>query len=447
MSPKLRKRNKQRPIILKKDTKEQKRTLKNLKQNILVFSHFLPVSQEWLDDEEIAKIESDPTVISAVSIRKSATLKKELSLDCEDELIKKELENSLSYEFRTQVLDTVLQGFSVFELNWYEKEFLYFPTLVERDYRMFSVKDDSLIFDDVIVDEYKAIYLTSRAKFNSALGRPLYNTLFWLRKFKAASLEFWVEFLERFGSPWVVGKTDGDKDTLAGELYNMLGGDIAVVDENDSIDLKVPSDKGAFKELLSYIDNQIWQSIIGSNLTAHVEGGSHAAAKTHKEVSEDISMSDSNLLTTAIGEVIQKFKKLNHIEKEITFKLKDKDDPNIELAKRDATLKSILPNGYEFEADYLAKTYKIDITKAKEVSAKLIPNKATQPKPLTYQEEQLLNFDMKDIKDEFEEVYKIVQNVGSYEEALKKIEEWDNPSFEKALESIIFANGVLSELE
>ena len=32
-----------------------------------------------------------------------------------------------------------------------------------------------------------------------------------------------MELLERFGTPWVIGKTEGDKNALADEIYNMLG--------------------------------------------------------------------------------------------------------------------------------------------------------------------------------------------------------------------------------
>jgi len=68
-------------------------------------------------------------------------------------------------------------------------------------------------------------------------------------------------------------------------------------------------------------------------------------------------------------------------------------------------------------------------------------------KPLSYQEDQLLNTDLSDIKDELNIVYKIINECNSYEEALSKIEKFDNPKLEEALEKIIFANFFLGMLE
>ncbi len=64
----------------------------------------------------------------------------------------------------------------------------------------------------------KAIAATYKAKPNKPYGQPLIQTLFWLVEFKNATLQFWVELLERFGTPWVIGKTEGDKNALAEEI-------------------------------------------------------------------------------------------------------------------------------------------------------------------------------------------------------------------------------------
>jgi len=431
--------------MAKKQDKKQKRTLKQLQNNIFTLSHELPVFEQWLDSDEISKIENDATVISSLSIRKSQTLKKELLIECKNGDIKKELEKLISYEFINQILDTPLQGLSVFELNWYFKDGIYYPTPIERDYRLFGIKENTLYYNYEPVAPNKAIFLTHRAKYNTPQGRPLYNTLFWLRKFKAASLEFWVEFLERFGNPWVVGKTDGDKDTMAEELYSMLGGDVAVLEGEDSIDLKMPSDKGAFKELLNYIDDQIRQTIIGANLTANVQNGSYAAAQAHKETTEDIALGDKNLVSQAIKELITQFKELNSLREEIGFTLKDQDDPNIEIASRDVNIKTLMGEKFQFTKDYLTKTYNIDIQEQNTQTP--IPNKSPlkAPKPLSYQEAQGL--DTTPLIKEQEELFKILKNANSYEEALSQIEKFDNPILEEMLTTHIFANGILGFLE
>ena len=355
-----------------------KRTRTAIQTTLVSLAYDLPVQHAWLDDEEIAKIDNDATVLSAVSIRKSTTLKKELLLDAGEESISQELTRLFDYTFRTQTLDTVLQGFSVFELNWYLHDGYYYPKPVERDYRAFSLGKEGLYYHLDPVNPLKAIYCTHRAKFNAPLGRPLYSTLFWLRRFKAASLEFWVEFLERFGKPWVIGKTDGSKDDMADELYSMLGGDVAVVENEDEIDLKTPTEKGAFREIVTYLDDQIREAIVGGNLTGNVTGGSFAAAKVHKEVSDDIAMTDGWILHEAIAAVIERFKELNAYHAPITFQLKDKDDPQTQLAERDAHLAKAFGDKYQFSKSYLEETYKITLEdRTKEASTQ----EGTAPHP------------------------------------------------------------------
>ena len=410
--------------MAKKKAKPDKRTLKRLAATALTLAYDLPVHGDWLDDREIDRIENDATVQSAVSIRKASTLKKELTLDCPDEEIGRELAKLMDYRFRSQVLDTVLQGMSVFELNWTAVGFHYYPKPVERDYRLFSLLGDTLHFDQQPVDDLKAIWLTHRAKFNAPLGRPLYDTLFWLRRFKAASLEFWVEFLEKFGKPWVIGKTDGDKDAMADELYGMLGGDVAVLEGEDEIDLKIPSDKGAFREIVTYIDDQIREAILGGNLTGNVSGGSYAAAKVHKEVSDDIAMADSQLLLEAAGALCERFRRLNRLESlEITVSLSDHDDPHTSLADRDAKLAQAMGGAYRFDRDYLEQTYKIRIRPAA-TTAPATRSWRFSRTPLPYDEidraaAQIPTDDLEErIAQTLEEIF---ANAATYEEAFDRL--------------------------
>ena len=341
-----------------------KRTRTIIQTSLLPMAYDLPVRHEWLDDDEIAKIDNDATVLSATSIRKSTTLKKELIITASDAHVAEELTRRLDYDFRSRVLDTVMQGFGVFELNWYAEGYWYFPRPVERDYRLFELRGGDLHYLHDPVDPLKAIHTTYRAKFNAPMGRPLYATLFWLRRFKAASLEFWVEFLERFGKPWVVGKTDGDKDTMADELYAMLGGDVAVVEGEDTVEFKTPADKGGFQPIVTYLDDQIREAIVGGNLTGNVTGGSFAAAKVHKEVSDDIAMTDGWILHEAVSAILDRFRRLNHYTGTLEFEIKDQDDPRLQLAERDAHLVQAFGGAYRFSQDYFRDTYKIDLETA-----------------------------------------------------------------------------------
>jgi phage gp29-like protein len=313
---------------------------------------------------------------------------------------------------------------SVFELNWYNAGGYWYPRPLERDYRTFNLLDGKLVYRFTEVDQRKVIHLTHRAKFNAKLGRPLYATLFWLRRFKAASMEFWMEFMERFGKPWVIGKTDADKNAMAQELYAMLAGDVAVIEPEDQIDLKSPADKGSFKEILDYIDDQIREAITGGNLTGSVRGGSYAAAKTHKEIGKEIALADTHLLTEAISEVITKFKDLNAYTQDITFDLVDKDNPNIDLATRDKVLADLMKGRFVFSEAYLKQTYNIDFETQPQptIQGSALPFSATPKIPHDPIDQFLSDTDTQPEEDALlNTIKKVFTQAQNYEEAYNKL--------------------------
>ena len=351
--------NNKQQTVKTRDLTRYKDTLKPLFE--------LPVHNSWLDDETIDKIMRDGTVIAAIVNRKASTLKKEILIECENKVFKEALEDAFSFNVIDSILDIPYYGFGVYEINWSVNNGIIIPTLHERNYKNFILDNGKLKFnglgyaEDIPFD--KAIAATYKAKPNKPYGQPLIQTLFWLVEFKNASLQFWVELLERFGTPWVIGKTEGDKNALADEIYNMLGGDGAVLDTEDDIKIETVKDGGNFKELVEYIDNQIREVILGGNLTANVKGGSLAAANVHNEVREDLAQADENIVNKLIKEVIKNFKELNSLTTEISGKLKDKDDPNKPLADRDKVIHDM---GFKPTKEYIEATYNIKVEEIKE---------------------------------------------------------------------------------
>lgn len=408
----------------KKDKRESVR-LTSKQRDILTALFSLPVRPEWLSNDEIDKINRDSTVISSIGSRKAATLKKEILITCENEEIKENLEAVFDYETLDSILDTPFQGFSVFEINWTEKEdFNFYPKLAERDFKEFELHKDVLKYVSSGMPQdiapYKAIYATYKAKYNKPYGQPIYVPLFWLIEFKNASLQFWVELLERFGTPWVIAKTEGNKDDLADEIYNMLGGDGAVLDTEDSLEIKTIQDKANFKEIIEYIDDQIRQVILGGNLTSNVKGGSQAAATVHNDIREDLAAADENIVNKIIREIIKAFKELNNLDIEIKGKLKDIDDPNKELADRD---KVIYDMGFQPTQEYIETTYNIKVQPVQKENSAIPNSKMSFSKELPQDEleSQVLNIDVVNPLTFQTQILKAIENSNSYEEAFEYV--------------------------
>ncbi|KLE05551.1 phage portal protein family protein [Aliarcobacter butzleri] len=391
----------------------------------------LPVHNSWLDDETIDKIMRDSTVIAAIGNRKASTLKKEILIECENSNFKEILEDAFSFNVIDSILDIPYYGFGVYEINWEFENGFFIPTLVERNYKNFILDNGKIKFNSLGFSEdipfHKVIAATYKAKPNKPYGQPLIQTLFWLVEFKNASLQFWVELLERFGTPWVIGKTEGDKNALAEEIYNMLGGDGAVIDADDDIKIETAKDGGNFKELVEYIDNQIREVILGGNLTANVQGGSLAAANVHNEVREDLAQADENIVNQIIRELIWIFQEFNKTTTVIKGKLKDKDDPNKELADRD---KLIYDMGYKPTKEYIETTYNIKVTEIEQKNNSLIANNnISRANPIILNnlpqdelERNLNNIDFSHLALTFQkQISEIISQGGSFEEILANL--------------------------
>jgi phage gp29-like protein len=347
------------------NAQESKRTMlyaQSKAKDILRSLIDLPVPGSWIDDDVIEKIERDSTVTASIGRRKAAVLRKEIIITCKDKTIKDEFEKIFHYELLDSILDTPYQGFSVYEINWELKDYLWYPRLIEREYKDFTLEKEHLFYNAngyaQEIPQYKSIHVTYKAKPKKPYGQPIYAPLFWLIEFKNASMEFWIDLLERFGTPWVIAKTDEDKNVLADEIYNMLGGDGAVLNLEDELDIKTAEKSGNFKEMIEYLDNQIREVITGGNLTGQVTGGSKAAATVHNEIREDIARADENILRNIIKTTVRYFKEVNDYKAELIVDLKDKDEPNVELSERDERIQRM---GYRPKKDYIESTYNIKV--------------------------------------------------------------------------------------
>ncbi|WP_060826166.1 phage portal protein family protein [Sulfurospirillum cavolei] len=393
----------------------------------------LPVYQRWLDQDELDRISNDATVISSIGSRKAATLKKELIITCKDETLIEPLTNVFDHTVLRKILDAPFQGASVFEVNWevQPEGYLLMPKLVERSYREFTMKNGVLYYSPygalTDIPEHKAVIALYEDKYHKPMGRPLAESLFWYVKFKNASLEFWIKFLEKYGVPWAIGKTDGDKDAMAEELYAMLSGDAAVIEKDDEIKIETVSKTGDFDKITSYLDDQIREAILGGNLTGNVKGGSFAATQTHNEIREDIAMSDEHTTLQLMRKVIESFRVLNSIKEPIKIILKDKDDPNTVLAERDERISNM---GYKPTKAYIERTYNIEVEEKTDPTA-TIANKHlqklyafSQNKPITSLEDIESGTDLKTIALSFQsQIVDIVDKCTSFEEAIDALHE------------------------
>lgn len=418
----------------------------HLLQNTLIAELLNTPYQKPLSKKDITMIMGDLIVSQCNISRKAHIEKKEVIISTKNEKYKEILKSVFHASILSQILETYLYGINVFEINWERKQGLLVPSLVGRDFQEFKFDNEGkLLFlgngYEEAIPPFKVVYGIYNQSFRAPYGESALRHLYFSVNVKNAGLDFWIRFLERFGEPWAVAKTQDDPNTLALEVSNMLNGSTAVIDKDEEIELIQPSAKSDFKNLINYCDSQINRFILGGNLTGEVTGGSLAAAQAHNTIRSEIALSDERILCYVCNRVIGYFKALNGISEEITFSLFNEDEPKNELATRD---KIIYEMGFQPTQEYIEKTYNLKTTPLTEPTPKdstkqegeqkrekesnliknslkdnLIPFKLPLNKNLTFDaiDNWTENLKLKDFDIDF-----ILQNAKSYEEALEILE-------------------------
>lgn len=141
-----------------------------------------------------------------------------------------------------------------------EERGLLVPSLVGRDFQEFKFNNGGkLVFlgngGEEEIPPFKVVYGIYNQSFRVPYGESTLRHLYFSVNIKNAGLDFWIRFLEKFGEPWAIAKTDDDPQTLAYEVSNMLNGSTAVIDKEEEIELIQPSAKSDFKDLIQYCDS------------------------------------------------------------------------------------------------------------------------------------------------------------------------------------------------
>ncbi|HBK1664896.1 TPA: DUF935 family protein [Campylobacter jejuni] len=347
---------------MKKEIKSKREVIlkNNSLINTLINSSYLNVLKISENDQRM--IFKDLSFTQAHQSRRSVILAKELQIVCENEKIKESFEYLFNPDLLSQILETYLYGLNIFEVNYKLKDGFYYPILKQRDFRNFGFNEnDELVYNgngcEEIVEDKKAIYGLFGSNFLFKNGDALLTKLYFPVKLKNASLKFWMEFLERFGSPWAVAKTDSDPDALASEIHQMLNGDSAVIDKEEELDLIQPKAKANYNEIIDYLDNQIRSVVLGANLSSQVSGGSLAAAESHNQIRKDLAAQDGQIVLFILNRAIKFFKEINHFKDELYVQFFSEAEPKSELCERDLKLFNM---GFFFDEEYIKNTYNVE---------------------------------------------------------------------------------------
>jgi len=276
------------------------------------------------------------------------------------------------------MLDAKLKGFSVAEVMWQVRPDgrIGIKEIIARDQRRFAfdLKRELrfLTLEDMIrgqaVPLRKFLVLSSGSKVSNPYGSGLGMRLYWPVWFKKNGVRFWAIFLEKFGSPTVVGKyppgTPIDQQDALLQAIEAIQQEAAVkIPDNMIVEILEAQRTGSidsYKQWQDHWNKAISLVIVGQTLTTDVgSSGSRALGQVHNEVRLDLVKDDADEISECLNsQLIKWLVDYNFPGVTLYPKFWIRTDPEkdlVALATRDNTLAHLgLPIGQKYFYDTYA---------------------------------------------------------------------------------------------
>jgi len=216
-----------------------------------------------------------------------------------------------------------------------------------------------------LCDPVKFVVASHDATWVNPYGQPDLAMCYWPGNFLKSGLKFWVQFIEKYGTPWVVGKVPRGTDPR--EIEAMLEALLqvrqdGVMASNDDNLIEIieaggkSSSSQAFREFLEYCRSDINIALLGQDQTTDKDTN-HASATAGADVAASIRDGDKGVVLSAMNRIIRLVVEANFGEVDApTYNLWEQESIDKTQAERDQILAA---TGLRFKPEYYAEEYGI----------------------------------------------------------------------------------------
>ncbi len=333
----------------------------------------------------------DPHLTATILQRKMQVLQMGWEVECSDEQLRLEgieiMRNIPLQVVGSQILDCVLYGFNVCEIIWSRytlkngatpnkarivpKEIIAKPQewfAFDKDNELRIIKGALLNGTKLIeVPKYKFILSRHQPTFDNPYGEKILQKCYWPVKLKQSTIESWVDLIDKFGVPYLIGvvsdtATESEKEAVIDNLLEMIDSNVITRGTSEQIEIKEQAsyDIGQLFEKMSEFQNkEISKAVLSVTLTIDVgNSGSYKASDVHRSMLEYIGISDKKIVESALNTMFDYYTELNYGKdcEKIRVKLSKKEQITEETAQRDKMLTDI---GVKFSKEYFMKKYNL----------------------------------------------------------------------------------------
>lgn len=274
-----------------------------------------------------------------------------------------------------ELLDAPLFGYQPMELMWQPVGLHLVPQdLIGKPAEWFFYDTDNDLrfrareagMEGERCDPQRFVVARQDATYANPYGFPDLSMCFWPAVFMKGGLKFWVQFTEKYGSPWVIGKhprgaADTETDLLLDSLEAMVQDAVAAIPDDSSVQIIEAAGKAGsaevYRELLEYCRSDINVALLGQDQTTESDSN-RASATAGAEVTKDIRDGDAGIVAMALNGVIRRIVDINFGEAVAApvYDLWEQEEIDKTLAERD---KNLTDAGVRFTDAYWLRTYNL----------------------------------------------------------------------------------------
>lgn len=276
---------------------------------------------------------------------------------------------------RKDILEAPLYGYQPIEVLWSKGQRFTVPgELIAKPPEWFLFNTDNELrfrtrdsmMSGIELPDHKILLPRNEPTYQNPWGIAEMSMVFWPAVFMKGGLRFWVQFAEKYGTPWLVGKVprntqSKEKADLADDLEGMIQDAIAVIPDDSSVDIIEAAAKAgaaeAYEKLLMYCRSEINIALLGQNQTTE-SNSTNASAKSGLEVADDLRDGDAGLVNSTMNTLIDWIMYANGMSGPAPkYNQWEQEEVDDKQAKRDEILSR---TGVKFSKQYFKRSYDLD---------------------------------------------------------------------------------------
>ena len=269
-------------------------------------------------------------------------------------------------------IEAVLYGYQPMEILWKKVGTLVVPgEVIAKPPEWFHFDADGLLrfktrenpFHGEETQPMKFLLPRQDATYQNPYGFADLSMVFWPIVFKKGGVKFWLNFTEKFGSAFSVGKlprgaTKEERAQLLDSLEALIQDGVATIPDDGSVELVEMAGKAAsadlYERLVMFCRSEVSIALTGTNQTTEANSNK-ASASAGLEVADDLRDGDAEIVAAAVNQLIRWIVEINWGGAEApVFELWDQDARDQVQATRD---KSNYDAGARFTNAYWQRAY------------------------------------------------------------------------------------------